>query len=336
MKILCKCLLVLLCCTPAVAEMTPAERFADVQELRRGGNLPGALRELARLRDDYPHDVDYALARAQVLAQLGRDEEALAELDVAAELAPDYDAVHALRATLLRRQEPEPRRWTVLLGAGYEDLSDNLPSWDNQFAELHLEDGDHRYFVQLARNARYSDADASLGFGAERRWQQGWFAGGDLGLAGDPQYLPELGFSAHVGRTLRDGWVTDLRYRRREYTSATVGSWIGTVEKYYGAWRFAYSYGRSRLHGVSSFGNHVVTVNWYYRDDSSLGITLNDGNEAESLGNGQVLETDVRGITLTGRREVNDRIAVQWWVGTHEQGDFYRRRFLGMAVSIGI
>ena len=60
------------------------------------------------------------------------------------------------------------------------------------------------------------------------------------------------------------------------------------------------------------------------------------GGQAESLGNGQVLETDVRGITLNGRRAINERVAIQWWLGLHEQGDFYRRRFLGMAVSIGI
>lgn len=325
------------CAPTAFAEPTAAERFERVQEMRRSGETDAALRELTSLRGDFPQDVDYALARAQVLAQLGRDEEALAELVVAAELAPDYQDVFTLRGRLLARQEEEARRWTLLVGAGYEDLSDGLPSWDNQFAELHFEkDANSLYFARLARDARYSSADLSAGLGAERKWSPGWFAGADLGIAGDPDYQPELGYSAHLGKALRDGWVTDLRYRRREYDSATVGSFIGTVEKYYGAYRFAYSLGWSRLHGVSNFANHVVTVNWYYRDDSSIGITLNDGEEAESLGNGQVLETDVRGFTLTGRRAVNDRVTVQWWLGLHEQGDFYRRRFLGMALSIGI
>ena len=330
-------LVVLLFCAPAIAEPTAAERFAKTQELRRAGDLSAALRALTRLREDYPRDVDYSLARAQVLAQLERDDEALAELEMAVQLAPDYEAIHALRDRLLARAKPERRRWMLLLGAGYEDLSDGFPSWDNQFAELHFEkDEDSRYFLRLARDARYADADKTFGLGAERRWQDGWFAGVDLGFASDPRYQPELGGSAHVGKAMPDGWVADLRYRRREYATATVGSWIGTMEKYYGAYRFAYGFGWSRLHGVSSFSNHVVSANWYYRDDSSIGITLNDGNEAESLDNGQVLETDVRGISVTGRRAVNDRVTLQWWLGVHEQGDFYRRRFLGMAVSIGI
>ncbi len=326
--------------TPAVAAepaQDPAARFETAEDLRRNGEPEAALRELTRLREDYPENVDYALSRALVLSQLQRNEEALAEFDAAIELAPDYKDLYTLRARLLQRQPVDTRSWTLLLGAGYEDLSDGLPSWDNQFTELHFEkDENSRYHVRLARNARYSDADLSLGLGAERKWSRGWFGGVDLGLSDSPQYQPELGFSAHAGRSLADGWVTDLRYSRREYDSATVGSFTGTIEKYYGPYRFAYGLSWSRLHGTSNFMNHVFTTNWYYSERASIGITLNDGNEAESLGNGQVLETDVRGITLSGRRAINERVAVQWWLGLHEQGDYYRRRFLGMAVSIGI
>lgn len=315
----------------------PAERFDRAEALRRDGRPDAALQELDRLREDYPDNVDYALARALVLTQLQRRDEALAEYDAAIELAPEYKDLYTLRARLLANQPDDPRAWTLLLGAGYEDLSNGLPSWDNQFTELHYQkDENSRYLFRFARDARYSDADLSVGSGAEYQWDQGWFAGADLSLSDSPRYQPEIGFSAHAGKAFGDGWVADLRYRRREYDTATVGSYIGSIEKYYGAYRFAYSLGWSRLHGASSFMNHVITANWYYSDEASIGITLNDGNEAESLGNGQVLETDVRGFTLNGRRAVNERVAIQWWFGMHKQGDFYRRRFLGMAVSIGI
>ncbi len=323
----------------AVADFSedPAERFERAEELRRNAEPEAALRELTRLREDYPDNVDYVLARALVLAQLQQNEEALAEFDAAIELAPDYKDLYTLRARVVANQAEEDRSWTLLLGAGYEDLSDGLPSWDNQFTELHFEkDENSRYLVSVARNARYSEADFSLGLGAEYKWEPGWFAGLDLGFSDNPRYQPEIGFSAHVGKAIGDGWVADLRYRRKEYETATVGSFIGTIEKYYGAYRFAYGLNWSRLHGTSNFMNHVFTANWYYSDAASIGVTLNDGNEAESLGNGQVLETDVRGITLNGRRAISKRVAIQWWLGLHEQGDYYRRRFLGMAVSIGI
>lgn len=321
----------------AQSSMSPAERYSLVQTLRKSGELDAALEELDDLRADYPHDVDYSLARAQVLVQLERDEEALAELAVAGDLAPDYVAVRILHARLLERMRLSPRRWTLLLGAGHDDLSNNLPGWDNQFAELTLQrDPSRRYFARVARDARYDAADTSFGIGIENTWDSGWFAGTDLGIADSPAYQPELGYSVHAGKALSDGWVVDLRYRRKEYDSATVGSAIGTVEKYFGDYRIAYGLGWSRLHGGSNFGNHVLTLNWYYNDVSSIGVTLSTGNEAEALGNGQVLETDVRGVTLSGRRALTERLRLSWWVGTHEQGDFYRRRFLGVAVSIRI
>ena len=319
----------------AQVSMSPAERFALVQSLRGSGDLDAALEELEDLRADFPHDVDYSFARAQVLVQLGRDEEALAELAIAEELAPDYEDVRILKSRLLDRQQEAPAHWTMVLGAGHEDLSNGLPSWDNQFAELQLQQSpSRRYFARVARDARYTAADTSFGLGLENGWDSSWFAGAELGFASDPTYQPDLGYSVHAGKSLHHGWVADLRYRRKEYDSATVGSLTGTVEKYFGDYRIAYGLSWSRLHGGSYFNNHVLTLNWYHSDISSIGITINAGNEAEALGNGQVLETDVSGVTISGRRALTERLGLSWWLGTHEQGNFYRRRFLGVAASI--
>ena len=60
------------------------------------------------------------------------------------------------------------------------------------------------------------------------------------------------------------------------------------------------------------------------------------GREAEPIGGGQVLETDVKGISLRGRQQFNERFGLQWWLGVHDQGELYRRQFVGMAFSIRI
>jgi len=344
---------------------TPVQRFEEAQALRHAGELVAAMEQLDALRADFPHDVDYVLARAQVLAGLQRHDEALAELREGTRLAPDYEDVWKLRDRLLamrdetaaveerialRKEAAErfpnsewwrPQRsddegqWLLLIGAGYDDLSNQLPSWNNQFFEIQYRHSpSHQYRLQLARNARYSSVDTTVGLGTEFSSAQGWIAGLDISSSGSPDYLPELGYSGHIGKTLEAGWVVDLRYQRREFTTATVSSAIGSVEKYIGAFRYAYSLGLSRLHGASSFSNHTVTANWYYSDDSSVGITVSSGDEAESLGNGQVLESNVKGVTVNGRRKLSERVGIRWWLGVSDQGDFYRRRFLGLAVSV--
>lgn len=344
----------------------PAQRYTDAQALRQAGELHGALSELESLREDYPKDVDYVLARAQVLAELNRDDDALDELTIGLQLAPDYEDIWILHFNILARQTgrsadvalerfrqdagtrfPDSKwwqktvdrmsRWTIIAGIGHEQLSNNQPSWDNQFTELQLEQNNaFRYYARLSRDTRFAGSDTGFSTGVEHTPDSGWIAGLEISTAHSPNFQPKFGFSGHVGKALPDGWVVDLRYRKREYTTTTVSSTVGTVEKYLSDFRIAYSLGLSQLSGSSGHANHILTGNWYFDEKSSIGISLSSGREAESIGNNQVLETDVRGISLTGRQQLNDRLGLLWWLGVHEQGDFYRRRFIGMALSIRI
>jgi len=339
--------------------------FHRARVLSYVGDLDPALDTLTRLQKAYPHDVDYLLARAQILARLGRDHEALDDLRSATDLAPDYEDVWRLQYSLLLRQpgdgtkeervavshqasqlfpdsswwrvleeEPEPV-WTVLVGAGHETLSNGSPPWNRQFIEVSREHGPWgRYRAGIAHDERFNNSDNSVLLGGDVTFSERWSAGFDISHVGSPEFLPKLDYSAYVGRVLEDGWALNLRYRRREYDRATVGSVIGTAEKYQGPFRFAYTLGVSRLHGASSFMNHALTMNWYYDDRAGIGVTINTGKEAEAVAPGVVLETAVRGVSLSGRRQLTDRYGLQWWLGLHDQGDLYRRRFLGLAISI--
>jgi len=344
---------------------SPGERFRETQQLVHAGKPDAALAILDELRQQYPNDVDYSFARAQALASMGRDREAIAELRIASSLAPDYEDVWRLHYAILAAQTDKHDRtaleelrqaaaerfplatwwqapkdtgqWTILVGTVYDDLSNGLPSWNNQFLEItHTDQDRNQYGLRLGRDQRFKTTNYSLGLRAEHRSQSGWFAGAGIYKADEPVILPDLSYDMHLGIALDEGWVAQVGYRRRDYQAVTVSSLTGTVEKYYGEFRFAYALTRSHLHGVTSFFNHNLTTNWFYSDRASISATLSSGREAESLGNGQVLESTVRGLSIGGRYRVGERYGLQWWIGIHKQGDLYRRRFLGMAVSIGI
>jgi YaiO family outer membrane protein len=359
-------LLLLATATPTFAD-EPSSTYTRARQLDQDGRHADALVLFDTLHSEYPENVDYLFARALVLSRLGRDGEALDDLRIASGLAPSYEDVWRLRYALLVQQqdagfaeertevrsessarfplapwlqvaEEEPGDpWLVTVGAGYDSLSNGYPSWNNQFVEARfLPDADKSVHVRLGRDERAAAADTSMGLGGEINISSDWFAGAEVVVANDPFYLADFAFSVHAGKALADGWVVDLRYQKKEYANATVGSAIGMIEKYYGDFRFAYVLNWSRLHGASNFASHIGTLNWYYNERGSVGVAVNTGKEAEPIGNGQVLETSVRGISLTGRRDMGDRFTLHWWLGLHDQGDFYRRQFLGMAVSIRI
>lgn len=341
----------------------PELRFRRAQLLGYLGDDDPALAALDDLRERYPRNVDYALARARLLSRMGRDREALAELEAATELAPGYEAVWELRFALLARASADPQLdalrdeaavrfptadwwraplqqsrpgWTVSIGTQFDSLSNGLPDWNNQTIDIARSDERiGTLSAWLWRNQRGPDReDFAVGIGGETRWREVWFGGADLTLADGPDFLAESAFSAHVGRSFDHGWVADLRYWRRDFTQDSVDTMIAMLERYVGGFRIAYSLSLSQLNGGSTAAGHVAAVNWYYGDSSNIGLSLTSGQEVESIGAGQVLETDVSGATISGRHDVNERVALQWWLGTHDQGDIYRRRFVGMAVAL--
>ncbi len=343
----------------------PALLFQRARMLSFTGESGLALDILDQLRKRHPMDVDYALARAQILARLGRDADALDDLRNAVELAPDYEEVWQLRYTLLSRQRSEEARleydallgevslrfpdatwwqtenrdnaahWSIVAGAGQQKLSNGSPSWNEQFVEVSRDQGSwSRYRIGIYRDERFDNADISVMLGGDFTFASYWLAGLDVRFSSGADFQPDLDWSANIGRSFDDGWVVGFRYRHREYPNTSVTSATATVEKYLGNYRVAYALGVSRLPAASNLLNHSLTINWYYNDRSSLGVTINGGKEAEAIGPGQVLETDVRSASLGGRRQLTDRFGLQWWLGLHDQGDYYRREYLGLAVSI--
>lgn len=342
-------------------------RFKRAQILAWKGTYPAAAREYEALRSEFPENVDYAFGYAQVLALQGDDKDALNVLRRATKLAPGYEDVWRLYHQLLSQESDDnssaelslarseiarrfpnadwrheaPRTespdWIVLAGGSVEHLSDGLPGWNSQFAQLNYAHSNLRQiFVRSAREERFDKTDIQLALGIDWKLPQKWLGGGGVAMVSDANFLPELQYELHLGRSLARGWAFDIRYRRRNYQTAVVDSYIGLVERYVGDFRVALSTGLSHPHGAGNSLAQTVYFNWYATETTALGLSFAYGEEAEAIGAGQILETKVQGITLTGRHKLHRRLTLDWSLGAHEQGDFYRRQYAGVAVSVGI
>lgn len=344
-----------------------AMRAELARMLGRAGKYVEALGEYDALINAHPDDVDHSLGRAQVFAWLGNDAEALEELERATTLAPDYEALWQLRFRLLRRRQPllasaelaalsaqaesrfpqaewwripqaaKMRRWQLTLGAGYESLSRDLPDWNSQFMQLEWLRNQHaRYFLRLARDARFDNADPQFVLGGEWLLPRKWAGGLEINSSTNTNFHPNSGSSLHLGRELGAGWGVDFRWRQRRFDTATVSTYTATAERYFGRYRAAYGLNFSRLHGLGDTIAHTLALNWYMSKKHSLGVAFADGEEAEAVATGLVLQTAITSITFSGRHLLSQRLTLAWWAGSHRQGDLYRRNYVGMAVTVGI
>ena len=187
--------------------------------------------------------------------------------------------------------------------------------------------------MRIDRHARFAGDDVALGASFDRPIGDVWRAAASVAVAADPAFLAELDLAARLSRAFDGGWGLSLGLRRRDYPTASVDAVNLGAEKYLGDFRLAWRLDLASLDGASPSAGHGITGSWYYAEGASLNLSFNAGQEAEAIGNGLVLETDVRGVTLSGRQPVTQRATLQWWLGMHEQGDFYRRRYVGLAVS---
>jgi YaiO family outer membrane protein len=338
-------------------------RYQHARVLALAGANEAALAEFDALLADYPDDADYLLGRAQMLARLGDDAAAAATAARALDLAPDYEDVWRLRLQLADRsgdeasaasvraesvarfpeatwwqRAEEPRAYTRWLSVGYggERLSNDAPDWSQQNVRFDSQGGGVDWFAELARNERFDASDSTLAAGVSVQPLPAWRIGGFLADTPDADFLPTREHGLEALRSWSRGFGTELRFRRREYPADTVSTYSFTADRYLASFRLAWRVDWSELHGAGSSLGHNLSFTWYPTERRSIGLAFGAGEEIEKVGLDQLLRTDVESITLTGRQTLSERLELNWWLGSHDQGDYYRRDYAGLGLRIGL
>lgn len=339
-------------------------RYQLARVLGYAGLNEEALTEYDSLLSRYPEDADYLLGRAQMLGRLGQTAEALGVAERALVLAPDYEDLWQLRLQLAEsaaddqlansvraevavrypdatwwRRSPRPIEYTRWMSAGWErqTLSNGAPDWSRQFVRIDWRQSEAAsYFGELARSSRFGRSDQSLSVGGDWQVLPSWRLGGALASVPSGDFEPGRTLSVNAGHSWQQAWGTQFQLRRREYPAATVSSYAVTGDKYFSDYRVAYGLNYSRLHGAGSSLGHTLTFGWYPSERRALALSLGAGEEIETVGLNQLLRTSVRSVTLSGRQSLATRLTLNWWFGTHRQGDFYRRSYAGISVRFGI
>ena len=218
----------------------------------------------------------------------------------------------------------------VELGASHERLTNNRPDWSSVYLEAARTFRPRNTLYGGVRHTRRFDLDDDEAYGGlYYPVADTWTTLLEASASPSHNVLPQYSLYGQLQKTLWQGLNLGAGLRYTEYTDDRVRMATGNVEYYWSAYRAAYTFYSSRVEDAGSAPAHRFQFNYYYTDDSSIGIAYARGREVESVGPPVGLVTsDVREWMISGRHWFAKNWALSYEVLDHEQGILYRRQGL--------
>lgn len=213
-------------------------------------------------------------------------------------------------------------------GLTHEELTDDKPDWDSAYLEGAHDFAPRRTLYGVVRETeRFDLRDTELAAAYYHPFGTTWTAQIEASASPDHNVLPEASVLGQLTWGFGEGWLLNGGARFSEYTDTSTRLLMAGIERYFGSYRVAYTVTNGKPEGASSAPSHRVALDHYYNNERSrIGFSVAWGSEVENVGPPTgVLVTEIRAIAVVGRHWVTPKWALAWEVGTHEQGDFYRR-----------
>jgi YaiO family outer membrane protein len=214
--------------------------------------------------------------------------------------------------------------------AGYsrETLTNGLPDWKRAYLEAaHHFGARSTLYGLLQETERFSLRDTQTTAGLYFPLGTSWTGLAEAGYSSQHQVLPRSTVYAQLLRSFGAGWNAFAGLRHNEFTAEASDVFTLGAERYWSAWRGAYTLYVGRPEGASSASSHRFDLDRYYGERSSIGLMFVTGRELESVGPPVgLISSDVRAVSLIGRHWISPAWALSYELGAHEQGDLYTRR----------
>jgi len=213
-------------------------------------------------------------------------------------------------------------------GVTYERLTEDKPSWKSVYADVtHTFSPRQTLYATVRETDRFDLRDFEISSGYAQPFGEKWTAVIEASFSPDHNVLPENSFFGQLYWVAGDGWVLNAGARLSEYTGPDARVLTAGVEKHFGRYRAAYTYYNGKPENAESASSNRVAFDYYYFEERSrVGIAISWGREVENVGPPTgIIVSDVRSVFVVGRHWFTPDWALAWEIGTHQQGDLYRR-----------
>ncbi len=218
-------------------------------------------------------------------------------------------------------------RSSLELGHTRETLSTNPHVWEDSYAQ---------YVRQFApRAVAIGRITASSRFGLEdtTALAAGYLPLGDkttlfmeATLSPTHRVLPLHTLHAQLNRALVDGWGIQGGLKHLTYNNTAVDVLDLTVERYFGAFRAAWTITPSRSETAGSASAQRLQLGYYYGDGNAVQLLAASGREVDKPSAvDSVIATDVRNISVFGQHALSPAWVFVYGLGYTEQGATVRK-----------
>ena len=224
------------------------------------------------------------------------------------------------------RPKPSPEL-QLEIGSSYEHLT-NGQDWQSYYISFSRKFTSRQLLYGSARvDRRFESADPSflIGFYQPLDKARRWAATFEVEGSPTHEVVPKISLYGQIERNFGKGWLGHAGIRHRRYSEDTLNMGVFGVEKYFKAYRGAYTLFVANLNGKETSASHVFQGNYYYGERNSVGAGFAFGQEIESVGKSRFLRTNVQEVSLVGRHWFTEKWGLSYVGLWHRQGVFYIR-----------
>jgi YaiO family outer membrane protein len=212
-------------------------------------------------------------------------------------------------------------------GSSYERLTNGQPDWKSVYLEgAHTFEPRQTLYGALREVERFDLRDDQVEAGYYHPFLSRLTGHVDGNASPQHNFLARSSLLGELAFELNRGWVASGGYRHNEYTTTNTRIISAGLERYFASYRAYYTLNNGRPEDTGSATAHRVGLDYYYANERSrIGLSATFGREVENIVPNGVVTSEVQAFGIYGRHWLSQAWALNWEVGTHEQGDFYRR-----------
>lgn len=240
----------------------------------------------------------------------------------------------ALAATAAAAAEPRGFRVEAEAGGSLERLSNGRADWRSaDLSVMARNERNQSYYGRARRTERFDLRDSELQAGTYQPIGAAWGLQLEASASSTHRVLPRDSVLVQLDRRFEHGWGIQAGYRRSRYTAGGTDLVVGTLERYFSAYRAAYSVYLGRPDGAGFSPSHRLQLGYYYDAERSfVAVSVSSGREVENVPPDGLLESRVKAISLFGRHEFAPGWAIRYELYRQRQGDLYTRRGLALGI----